>query len=228
MESIVHNCDCIEFMRSLPDGHYTLAVCDPPYGDAGQGFVDKRGRYGGRFDRYRNVTDRGQIAEIAWDVAPRQEFFDELFRVSRSQIIWGANHFTMPPTKCFLVWRKTNITEAHTFAMCEYAWTSFSVTPKVYESVSLRNPNDLNFHPTQKPIGLYAWIYRLFTKGGDTIFDPMMGSQSSRIAAYFAGLDYEGCELDKYYFDKGCERYDIHCNGIEKIGDATLIQPTLF
>lgn len=227
MISDARHCDCIEFMRSLPDNYFSLAVCDPPYGDAGQGFDCKGGRFGQRFDRYKH-RDGGCIREIEWDTAPPPEFFEEVFRISRNQVVWGANHFTMPPTKCFLIWRKTNITDAHSFGMCEYAWTSFTLTPKVFEAVSLRDRDDLNFHPTAKPIALYSWIYGLFCKEGDTIFDPMMGSQSSRIAAHFAGLDYWGCELDGEYFDKGCERYDMHCHGVRRIGEATIIEKTLF
>lgn len=226
--SEIHNCDCVEYMRSLPDKHFSLAVADPPYGDASQGFHDKRGRYGGRFDRYKKRDGTGGIIEVDWDVAPPDEFWKELFRVSRNQIVWGANHFTMPPTKCFVVWRKATISEGFSMAMAEYAWTSFDSVPKVYEAMPQRNPDDLNFHPTAKPPELYAWLYRRYTKSGDSVFDPMMGSQSSRIAAYFAGLDYTGCEVDAEYFAMGNERFERLCYGVTKIGDDTIIQPTLF
>ena len=226
--SEVFNCDCLAYMKGLPDGHFALAVADPPYADAGQGFHDKRGRYGGRFDRYKKRDEHGEILEVDWDVAPPQEFWDELFRVSQNQIVWGANHFSMPPTKCFVVWRKATISEDFSMAMAEYAWTSFDTTPKVYEAMPQRDQKDMNFHPTQKPIGLYAWLYRRYANPGDTIFDPMMGSQSSRIAAHFAGLDFYGCEIDKDYFEKGNERYERMCRGVEREGGITIIQPTLF
>lgn len=99
-------------------------------------------------------------------------------------------------------------------AMCEYAWTSFTGNAKVFEHTSLRNDHSGKFHPTEKPQELYGWIYRNFLEDGQTVFDPMMGSQASRIAAYKMGIDYVGCEIDKYYFDKGCEFFDRECRGI--------------
>lgn len=98
--------------------------------------------------------------------------------------------------------------------MCEYAWTSFNGNAKLVELPPQGDPKDPRFHPTQKPVQLYAWLLNLFAKEGDTIFDPMMGSQSSRIAAYKMGFDYVGCELDQDYFTKGCERFDRECKGI--------------
>ena len=166
---------------------------------------------------------------VGWDEAPRQEFFDELFRVSRRQIIWGGNYFSLPPTRCFLVWKKLTISESFSMAMAEYAWTSFADNAKVFECVPQGDRKDVRFHPTQKPVDLYAWTLRLFAKPGFTIFDPMMGSQSSRIAAYKMGFDYVGCELDKEYFDKGCERFERECLGIIKTKDGrTIKEQTLF
>lgn len=164
----------------------------------------------------------GQVRKkiIAWDTAPSQEFFDELFRVSRNQIIWGGNYFWLPPCRCFLVWRKLSISESFTMAMAEYAWTSFTgqnANAKVFEHAPQGNPNDPRYHPTQKPIELYTWILRLFAKEGDTIFDPMMGSESSRIAAYKMGYDYTGCEIDPVYFQKGEERFKRECLGERKL-----------
>lgn len=147
---------------------------------------------------------------IAWDVAPGEEYFKELFRVSRNQIIWGGNYFTLPPTRCFLVWRKLTISESFTMAMAEYAWTSFNSNAKVFECAPQGKPGETRFHPTQKPVELYAWVYKLFAKQGDKILDTHMGSQSSRIAAYDAGLDYVGFEIDKTYFDLGEERFAKH------------------
>lgn len=167
---------------------------------------------------------------IAWDRAPEQEFFDQLFRVSRNQIIWGANYFdSMPATRCFVVWRKQSITERFSMAMAEYAWTSFNGNAKVFEFPPQGNPSDPRFHPTQKPVELYAWLLRLFAHEGNHIFDPMMGSQSSRIAAYQVGFDYTGCELDPIYFEKGCQRFDRQCLGITHLPDGkTIVQPSIF
>jgi site-specific DNA-methyltransferase (adenine-specific) len=145
---------------------------------------------------------------IAWDTAPDEDFFKELRRVSRNQIIWGANYFpNMPPTRCFVVWRKLTISEDFSMAMAEYAWTSFNGNAKVFECAPQGKPGDERFHPTQKPVALYSWLINRFWKGG-TIFDPMMGSQSSRIAAHFAGADFVGRELDPQYYDAGCARFE--------------------
>ena len=147
---------------------------------------------------------------IAWDVAPGEEYFKALFRVSRNQIIWGGNYFALPPTRCFLVWRKLTISENFTMAMAEYAWTSFGSNAKVFECAPQGKPGEKRFHPTQKPVDLYAWVYKLFAKPGDKILDTHMGSQSSRIAAWDAGLDYVGFEIDKTYYDLGEARFEKH------------------
>lgn len=137
---------------------------------------------------------------ISWDYTPGEEYFTELFRVSKNQIIWGGNYFSLPPNRCFLVWMKTNIPENFSMAMAEYAWCSFSDNAKVCKlsSQGIRG----RFHPTQKPEELYRWIYRLYTKPGDKILDTHLGSGSSRRAAYDFGLDFVGCEIDKEYFEK--------------------------
>ncbi len=141
---------------------------------------------------------------IAWDTAPEKEYFDELFRISRNQIIWGGNYFNLPPTRCFLVWRKLTIPENFSMAMAEYAWTSFNGNAKVFEYA----PQDsARFHPTQKPKALYDWIFKLYAKPGMKILDTHLGSGSSRIAAYDAGLDFVGYEIDKEYFDKQEQRF---------------------
>ena len=183
-----------------------------------------------RRDVGREVQNRGGKAEAPqWDVAPPQEFFDELFRISRNQIIWGGNYFSLPPTRCFLVWRKTSISERFSMAMAEYAWTSFTGNAKVFDSPPQRRENSGKFHPTEKPLELYGWIYRNYVKDGETVFDPMMGSQASRISAYKMGIDYVGCEIDKYYYDKGCEWFERECHGITKTASGkTIIEQTLF
>lgn len=145
-----------------------------------------------------------------WDYAPPQEYFDELFRVSKNVIIWGGNYFALPPTRCFLVWRKLTISENFTMAMAEYAWTSFNENAKVFEFAPQGKKGDIRFHPTQKPVELYAWIYRLFAKPGMKILDTHLGSGSSRIAAYDAGLDFVGCEIDPVYFNLQEERFAKH------------------
>ena len=147
---------------------------------------------------------------IAWDVAPGKEYFEELFRVSRNQIIWGGNYFDLPPTRCFLVWRKLTISESFSMAMAEYAWTSFNDNAKVFEFAPQGRPWDTRFHPTQKPIELYSWVFSRYAKDGDKILDTHLGSGSSRIAAYDAGLDFVGTEIDETYFRLQEERFAAH------------------
>jgi len=225
MRSDVFNVDCVEFMKQLPDNYYDLCVADPPYSHEGNvATIIKGGRFHkGRFNRYRQV-DGNPIDIDEWDKTPSDEFFEQLFRVSKNQIIWGANYFDgMPATRCFLIWKK-QIPENFSMAMCEYAWTSFQGNAKLFEYSQLSKLDDKRFHPTQKPIELYAWILKNFAKDGELIFDPMMGSKSSRIAAYKMGFDYVGCEVEKLYFDKGNERFEKICNGMLKQSDGSSLQ----
>lgn len=182
-------------------------------------------RGGGWASKYQKSLPKGKIE---WDVAPTQEYFDELFRVSKNQIIWGGNYFSLPPTRCFLVWRKLTISENFSMAMAEYAWTSFDGNAKVFEFMPQAKPGKERFHPTQKPVELYAWIFKNYAEEGMKVLDTHMGSQSSRIAAHFAGLDFYGCEIDKDYFDAGCARYEKECKGIEVINGHQIIQQSLF
>ena len=171
----------------------------------------------------------GGVEIPKWDVAPGEEYFKEMFRVSRNQIIWGGNYFSLPPTRCFLVWRKTNISEDFTMAMAEYAWTSFNGNAKIFSCPSLRTEASGKFHPTEKRLELYRWIMERYAKPGYKIFDPNMGSQNSRIAAYLMDYDYWGCEIDKYYFDEGCKNFERIIHGKTQTTDGkTLQQISLF
>lgn len=221
-ENVAYNIDCMEYMKTLPDKAFDLAVVDPPYGDAKIGGATGPSRLrfhgGDRWDRY--ISSPPHTVErtggtwaakygkkiVAWDFAPEKEYFDELFRVSRNQIIWGGNYFELPPTRCFLVLRKRNIPENFSMAMCEYAWTSFDANAKIFECNMQGQPN--RFHPTQKPIELYRWILHNYAERGDKILDTHLGSGSSRIAAWELGFDFVGCEIDKPYFDKQEERFN--------------------
>jgi site-specific DNA-methyltransferase (adenine-specific) len=141
---------------------------------------------------------------ISWDVAPKQEYFSELFRISRNQIIWGGNYFSLPPTRCFLIWRKLTISEAFSMAMCEYAWTSFNSNAKWIEIAPQGDTN--RFHPTQKPIKLYTWILENYAKQGDKILDTHVGSASSLIACDRMGFECWGYEIDETYYKLAQER----------------------
>lgn len=194
MVNIALNIDCMEYMRSLPNKAFDLAVVDPPYG------IDIT--ESGRLKKY-NANSR------KWDKqTPNKEYFIELFRVSKNQIIWRGNYFNLPPTKCFLIWDKKQ-PEDVSFASCEFAWTSFNKSAKTFYYSPLHD-KDCRFHPTQKPVALYAWIFNRYAKSGDKILDTHLGSGSSRIAAYDAGLDFMGCEIDEDYFKEQEKRFAEH------------------
>lgn len=224
--NVAFNRDCMDAMKEFPDKFFDLAVVDPPYGGGAtdthlHGATDGRfGNKGSVFEKYRQIkvarTGAGhnkydnKITE--WDIAPSKEYFDELFRVSKDQIIWGGNYFDLPPTRCFIVWRKLNIpTEGFSMAPVEYAWTSYNDNAKIVEAFSSSVGNsEKRFHPTQKPVALYSWIYKNYAKPGMKILDTHLGSGSSRIAAYDAGLDFYGYEIDKTYFELQEERFTKH------------------
>ena len=179
--NVAFNEDCLEAMKKMEDNAFDLAVVDPPYGIS----ITKSGR----LSKYNSDSE--------WDNAPpSSEYFDELFRVSKNQIIWGGNYFNLPPTRCFLIWDKGQ-PEDVSFASCEFAWTSFDASAKTFY-YSAAKKDGVRIHPSQKPVALYTWIYNRYANQGDKILDTHLGSGSSRIAAYDAGLDFVGYEIDKH------------------------------
>ena len=241
MNSEVFNTDCLEYMRTLPDKAFALAIADPPYGinaaKMGMGGTADHRRVARKL--YKEHTEKGRLnsgggklkgrllnrSMIDWDnQVPKQEFFDELRRISSHQIIWGGNYFDLGPTRGIIIWDKVQPWE--NFSQVEMAWSSFDKPASLFK---FDNRTGDKIHPTQKPVALYAWLLKNYAKPGDRIFDPMMGSQSSRIAAYKMGFDYVGCELDKEYFDKGCERFAKECMGEHHHKDGTIvIEQSLF
>ena len=218
MKSEVHNCDCMAFMKELPDNFFDLAIADPPYG------LDRKSTQGAGKLKNRTLNRH----DMQWDVKPSKDFFDELRRVSKHQIIWGGNYFDLGPTRCFICWDKQQVWP--NFSQCEMAWTSFDKPAKLV-SISNRGGNidSVDWHPTVKPVELYAYCLQTFATPGDSIFDPMMGSQSSRIAAYKMGFDYQGCEINEEFFHKGCIRFNEECLGEFKgTNGKTYRQTTLF
>lgn len=189
--------DCMEYLRQCPDNAFDLAIVDPPYSKAG-GSVE---RTGGTWAAKYGTSIRN------WDIAPSDEYFKELFRVSRNQIIWGGNYFNLPPTRCFLIWQK-HIPENFTMAMCEYAWTSFDANAKLFKYSSVGKKNDPRIHPCQKPIALYRWILERYAKEGDKILDTHLGSASSAIAAWELDFDFTGIEIDNDYYESAVKRFE--------------------
>ena len=186
----LYNMDCMEGMKQFPDKYFDLAIVDPPYGIQ----ITK----GGRFKKYNSDN-------TSWDdKPPTKEYFDELFRVSKNQIIWGGNYFDLPPTKCFLIWDKRQ-PEGVSFASCEFAWTSYNDVAKTFY-MSPMHTGDERIHPTQKPVALYSWILCKYAKKGYKILDTHAGSASSLIACYNHDLDFIGFELDTHYYRLANER----------------------
>lgn len=187
------NIDCMEYMATLPDKAFDLAIVDPPYGI---GNLFKGGKSGKM--QFNEVVDKG------WDVVPDDSYFIELMRVSKNQIIWGGNYFKLPPSRCFIVWDKL-ISADFTLAMAEQAWTSFDALAKIYR---LMVPKDGKIHPTQKPVKLYEWLLTNYAKPGQRILDTHLGSGSSAIAAHYFGVDFVGCELDTDYYNAAKKRFE--------------------
>lgn len=215
--SEVYNEDNMIGMARYPDKYFELAVVDVPYGIGESGKTNKT-RSGLAISKDYGNKD--------WDKrSPDKTYFAELFRVSKNQIIWGANHFISKipfDSSCWIVWDKVN--GENDFADCELAWTSFKTAVRqirfkwhgMMQGQSILNGHlnqgrkDLNerrIHPTQKPVVLYKWLLNKYGNGGDKILDTHMGSQSSRIAAYQMGFDYWGWEIDKEYFEAGNKRF---------------------
>ena len=140
------------------------------------------------------------------DKAPDDDYFKELFRVSKYQVIWGGNYFNLPPTKCFLIWDKKQ-PENISFASCEFAWTNFEGVAKTYYYSHMNN-TDKRIHTTQKPVALYEWILNRYAKEGDIILDTHVGSASSLIACHNTNHKFVGFELDPIYYKKAKERLD--------------------
>jgi site-specific DNA-methyltransferase (adenine-specific) len=189
------NMDCLEFMASVPDNFYDLAIVDPPYG------IDRNNMNMGN-----SVFNKDNKK---WDnQVPNKNYFDNVFRISKNQIIWGGNYFELPPSQYFAIWDKGETMYGRDFAEAEYAWVYKGGT-RIFK----KNPNQPErIHPTQKPVNLYEWLLMNYAKEGDKILDTHGGSQSSRIACYNLGFELDIIELDKDYFDQANKRFEHHKN----------------
>jgi len=205
--STVYLMDCIEGMKQFPDKIFDLAVVDPPYGIERFKKCSEADVSRATTTKSRRIAERFQRMETVNNDKPSDEYWSELFRVSKNQIVWGANNFELPPSEYFLCWNKQQALP--NFATLEYAWVSMGLKkPAKLFTYSIHKHNQVDkVHPTQKPIPLYDWILQNYAKEGDLILDTHLGSQSSRIAAYKAGLDFVGFEIDREYFDNGNNRF---------------------
>lgn len=187
--------DCVTALKRYADNHFELAIVDPPYG-----LERFKANDGGNSKKITTFGDKDKN----WNnIKPTAEYWAELFRVSKNQIVWGGNNFELPTSEYFIVWDKGQMMPS--FARCEMAWTNCKVPAKIYAKRS----QDLNrIHPTQKPIGLYDWLLINYAKEGNLILDTHLGSGSSRIAAYKGGFNFVGFEIDQEYYEKQEKRFN--------------------
>ena len=182
--------DCMEYMATLPDKAFELAIADPPYRDENQPTKDMRAN--------------GSMKSL--EGRPSKQYWKELFRVSKNQIIWGANNFQLPQWKGFVIWKKKTITEDFTMSMCEIASLSEDLGT-VSKWIEIRPQDPDRIHPTQKPVALYRWLLHNYAKPGDRILDTHGGSRSLAIACHQMGFDHVSCELDADYHRDSVKRF---------------------
>ena len=193
----LHNLDCLPFMKQCEDNQFDLAIVDPPYGIDWMKQIENP-----------NTKANWKVHDKKdWDKnIPQQEYFNELFRVSKNQIVWGGNYMTeyLPPSPCWLIWDKM---QEFTGAVFEMAWTSFKSPAKAFRMSRVEAyANKNKIHPTQKPEGLYEWILDRYASEGDLILDTHLGSGSIAVACDKMSYDLVGLEIDKDYFDKANKR----------------------
>jgi site-specific DNA-methyltransferase (adenine-specific) len=198
----ITNEDNMQMMARYPDNHFELAIVDPPYGIERfkKGFGDTR------FKMDKRTSKNG----IEWDNKPSEKYWLELFRISKNQIVWGANNFVMPPSEYFCIWNKKQTVD--NFATAEYAWVSMGLKkPAKMFNYGIHKHNHTNkIHPTQKPVALYEWLLMNYAKEGDKILDTHLGSGSIAIACHNLGFDLTACELDPDYYEASIKRLKQH------------------
>ena len=198
----ITNEDNMELMARYEDNHFDLAIVDPPYGIERfkKGFGDTR------FKMDKRTAKNG----IEWDSKPSKEYWAELFRVSKNQIVWGANNFEMPPSEYFCIWNKKQTVD--NFATAEYAWVSMGLKKpaKMFDYGIHKHNHTTKIHPTQKPIALYEWLLINYAKEGDKILDTHLGSGSIALACHNLKYDLTACELDEEYYTKAIIRLKEH------------------
>lgn len=216
----LHNCDCMDYLRGLPDNIFDLAIVDPPYGINAQSMSmgQNKNRNDGwaRGDSTAIKIRKGRLnsgggklknrllnnSDIDWDdEPPSPEYFTELRRVSANQIIWGGNYFPLPPTRCVICWDKCQ--------PWEMAWTSFDRPAALFRYSNTGGANaEQKIHPTQKPVKLYEWLLNKFAKPGQRILDTHLGSGSHAIACNDLGFELVACEKAPDYFGNACRRVE--------------------
>lgn len=211
-----YNMDCIEGMRRFPDKYFDLAIVDPIYGDVTKGQYMSESVNGKYMAANQKAVEKVYHKEVFRQPKTDRSYFEELFRVSNNQIVWGGNYFTESINKdsqCWVVWDKEK-PDTITFSSVELAWTSFDRAARIFRykwngflQADMRH-KELRIHPTQKPVALYKWLLDQFAKPGDKILDTHVGSGSSLIACYERGFDYVGFEIDKTYYEQAQKRIE--------------------
>ena len=217
------NCDCMDYMATLPDKAFDLAIVDPPYGIGMDG-----GNVG-----YKGFND---FEKKDWDSsAPTKEYFNELFRVSKNQIVWGGNNFGLDGRRGFIIWDKGEGFKNRTYAECELAWVSIDSNARIFKHDPLAHGDYRGkIHPTQKPVALYKWLLSRYAKPGDKILDTHGGSGSICIACHDLGYDLTWMELDADYYKDAVARYHDHAaqstlfDPVELTKSAETTTPDLF
>ena len=206
------NYDCVEVLKSFEDNQFDLAICDPPYGIGFDKYVYSNGD-GAKAKGFKKQNNK--VPPKNWDKGiPQKEYWEQLFRVSKNQIIWGGNYFTefLPPKMGWIYWHKKG-NDASNFSDGELAWTSFDRALKFvkYDWIGFGYINnagsDKKIHPTMKPKELYEWVLENYAKKGDKILDTHLGSGSSAIASFRLGFDFVGIEIDKEYYQSSIKRF---------------------
>ena len=208
------NADCMEVMKHIQDNEVELSCVDPPYGIGADNMTGGAGK--------NKQWEKGKN----WDSGvPEETYFDELFRVSKNQIIWGGNYFLdfLPSSKSYMIWDKQN--DGRDFAESEFAWSSFCDVARTFRMRPM-NMDGGKIHPTQKPVALYKWLLSRYAKPGDRILDTHGGSGSICIACHDLGYDLTWMELDEDYYKAACERYQNHAAQYNLFDQKQLVQKT--
>ena len=211
----LYNCDNMELMKQTPDNYYDLAIVDPPYG------LGKKLAHDGSGKNAQSKFSK-DFHSKQWDNSiPDKEYFEELFRVSKNQIIWGGNYFLdyLTASRGMIAWDK--MVFIPTMSRVEYAWVSFDRLP---ELVQINNNDKNRMHLTQKPAALYKWLLQKYAKPNDKILDTHLGSMSIAIACHDMGFELVGCELDSDYFNNGVERVKKHVSQLSLFAPEELTQ----
>ena len=211
-----YNMNCMDALKEFPDKFFELAIVDPPYGGVTKGGYMTNKISGG-------LAKHPDYHLALWNMEkPGHDYFQELFRVSTNQIVWGGNYFTeyLPPSQCWIVWDKQKPPGVH-YADFETAWTSFDEASKMFRFMwngmlqgDMKN-KERKIHPTQKPVRLYEWLLDRYAKPGDKILDTHVGSASSLIACKRKGFEYWGFEIDPVYYREAMNRLNAEVIQIE-------------